>query len=96
MIYVEHLWTKILSLAITAMLMTRELWALATTHLLTGLTVLSGIQANWFDALDNDKDGCVDGVRDANGICQPIDSANNVIENPGDCLRSAITTIQLP
>jgi hypothetical protein len=47
----------------------------------TGLTVLSGIQANWFDALDNDKDGCVDGVRDANGVCQPIDSANNVIES---------------
>jgi hypothetical protein len=47
----------------------------------TGLTVRTGIKPILFDGLDNDKDGCVDGVRDANGICQPNDSATNTFEN---------------
>jgi hypothetical protein len=27
--------------------------------------------ADYFDGKDNDRDGCVDGIRDANGVCQP-------------------------
>lgn len=34
-----------------------------------GIRMLKGPTATLFDGLDNDKDGCVDGVRDANGIC---------------------------
>jgi hypothetical protein len=47
----------------------------------TGLTVRTGIKPILYDFLDNDKDGCVDGVRDTNGICQPNDSATNTFEN---------------
>lgn len=47
----------------------------------TGLTVLSGMQTSTFDGLDNDKDGCVDGVRDSNGVCQPINAAANIVES---------------
>ncbi len=46
----------------------------------TGVVVLNGIATNKLDGIDNDKDGCLDGVRDANGVCQPIDVANNRIE----------------
>jgi hypothetical protein len=37
-----------------------------------GLTILNGLKVDYYDGLDNDKDGCVDGVRDTNGLCQPI------------------------
>jgi hypothetical protein len=37
-----------------------------------GLTILNGLKVDYYDGLDNDKDGCVDGVRDVNGFCQPI------------------------
>jgi hypothetical protein len=46
----------------------------------TGMTVLSGVATSGPDGLDNDKDGCVDGVRDANGNCVVINAAQNIIE----------------
>ncbi|MFN3951506.1 MAG: hypothetical protein ACK4KT_03770 [Thermaurantimonas sp.] len=38
-----------------------------------GLDFFQGPFADYFDGIDNDRDGCVDGVRDDFGICQPED-----------------------
>lgn len=46
----------------------------------TGLVVRQGINTLYYDGLDNNKDGCIDGVRDTNGVCVPIDTANGVFE----------------
>lgn len=35
-----------------------------------GFDFFQGPFADYFDGLDNDRDGCIDGVRDDNGICQ--------------------------
>jgi hypothetical protein len=56
-------------------------WGFGLNPPITGLTVRTGIRPNIYDGIDNDKDGCVDGVRDTNGICQPNDSATNTFEN---------------
>ncbi|WP_417593192.1 T9SS type A sorting domain-containing protein [Owenweeksia hongkongensis] len=44
-----------------------------------GMRMLQGPPAPLFDGLDNDKDGCIDGVRDANGNCV-TESLNGVRE----------------
>lgn len=45
-----------------------------------GLTVRTGIRAKAYDGIDNDKDGCVDGIRDAQGNCIPENYGMNNIE----------------
>lgn len=40
-----------------------------------GFDFFQGPFADYFDGLDNDRDGCVDGVRDDNGNCVPEDVA---------------------
>lgn len=47
-----------------------------------GIRMLQGPPADYFDGIDNDKDGCVDGVRDANGNC--------ISENPATGVREQI------
>lgn len=47
-----------------------------------GIRILQGPPADYFDGIDNDKDGCIDGVRDANGNC--------IAENPATGLREQI------
>lgn len=44
-----------------------------------GLRILKGPPADLFDGMDNDKDGCVDGVL-LNGICQPENTASGIRE----------------
>ena len=46
-----------------------------------GMVVLSGLPTSSADGLDNDKDGCVDGVLDKNGNCQPINASTNIVES---------------
>lgn len=45
-----------------------------------GLRLLKGPPADYFDGIDNDKDGCVDGIRDANGNCIPEDPNQKIRE----------------
>ena len=40
----------------------------------------TGPVADIFNGLDDDRDGCIDGVRDANGNCQPEDSVSGIRE----------------
>lgn len=47
-----------------------------------GIRLLKGPPAPYFDGIDNDKDGCIDGVRNANGIC--------INENPATGVREQI------
>ncbi|MGB0176500.1 MAG: hypothetical protein ACPF9D_05000, partial [Owenweeksia sp.] len=44
-----------------------------------GVRILKGPTADLFDGVDNDKDGCVDGVL-INGICQPENAAAGIRE----------------
>ena len=44
------------------------------------LRMLQGPPADYFDGTDNDMDGCIDGVRDANGFCQNEDPTTGVRE----------------
>jgi len=46
-----------------------------------GVVVLRGQATKKPDIIDNDKDGCIDAVRDAFGNCQPISVANNIFEH---------------
>lgn len=46
----------------------------------SGTVLIQGPEADYFDGLDNDWDGCVDGVLDSNGICVQEDSTNNIRE----------------
>lgn len=46
----------------------------------TGIRILKGPLADYFDGIDNDKDGCVDAVRDANGNCIAEDPATGIRE----------------
>ncbi len=45
-----------------------------------GFDFFQGPFADYFDGLDNDRDGCVDGVRNDEGICVPEDPATGVNE----------------
>ena len=45
-----------------------------------GLDFFQGPFADYFDGVDNDRDGCVDGVRDDFGICQPENPALGINE----------------
>ncbi len=45
-----------------------------------GLRMIQGPPADYFDGIDNDRDGCIDGVRDANGNCIPENPATGVRE----------------
>lgn len=47
-----------------------------------GIRMLQGPPAPYFDGIDNDKDGCIDGVRNASGTCIP--------ENPSTGVREKI------
>ncbi len=40
----------------------------------------TGPMADIFDGIDNERDGCIDGVRDAMGVCQPENLATGVRE----------------
>lgn len=44
------------------------------------LRMLKGPPADYFDGIDNDKDGCVDGIN-VNGICQTEDPASGIREH---------------
>lgn len=46
-----------------------------------GFRLIDGPPADYFDAIDNDKDGCIDGVRDANGFCQAEDPNTGINEH---------------
>lgn len=46
-----------------------------------GLRILQGPPAPYFDGIDNDKDGCIDGVRGANGGCIPENQSTGVREH---------------
>lgn len=51
------------------------------TNLATcGVRMLTGPPADIADGIDNDKDGCIDAVRDANGNCIPESQANGLRE----------------
>lgn len=45
-----------------------------------GFDFFQGPFADYFDGIDNDRDGCVDGVRDENGICQTEDPVTGINE----------------
>ncbi len=45
-----------------------------------GLRMIQGPSADYFDGIDNDRDGCLDAVRDANGNCIPENPATGVRE----------------
>lgn len=45
-----------------------------------GIRMLQGPPADYFDGIDNDKDGCIDGIRAANGNCIPENPATGVRE----------------
>lgn len=45
-----------------------------------GLRMLQGPPADYFDGIDNDRDGCIDGVIDANGLCQAEDPSAGINE----------------
>ncbi len=42
---------------------------------------LKGPDAPYFDAIDNDRDGCIDGIIDPNGNCVPEDPASGINEH---------------
>ncbi len=46
-----------------------------------GLRIFKGPPADYFDALDNNMDGCIDGIRDANGNCIAEDSILGIREH---------------
>jgi hypothetical protein len=46
-----------------------------------GIRIIEGPEADPFDGQDNDKDGCVDGVRQSNGNCLAEDPANDIVEH---------------
>lgn len=50
----------------------------------SGVRILKGPPADYFDGVDNDKDGCIDGIRDSLGNCQT--------ENPSTGLREHYKT----
>ncbi len=45
-----------------------------------GIRMIQGPPADYFNGIDDDRDGCLDAVRDANGICQPEDPATGIRE----------------
>lgn len=45
-----------------------------------GFDFFQGPFADYFDGIDNDRDGCVDAVRDDEGVCIPEDPATGVNE----------------
>lgn len=45
-----------------------------------GFDFFQGPFADYFDGLDNDRDGCVDGVRDSLGLCQSENEAAGINE----------------
>lgn len=45
-----------------------------------GFDFFQGPFADYFDGLDNDRDGCIDGLRDSLGICQNEDPATGLNE----------------
>lgn len=45
-----------------------------------GFDFFQGPFADYFDGIDNDRDGCVDGVRDASGVCQGENPATGLNE----------------
>lgn len=45
-----------------------------------GMVTLKGMRANLFDGIDNDQDGCIDGVRDINGNCIAEDPNQGINE----------------
>jgi len=45
-----------------------------------GFDFFQGPFADYFDGRDNDRDGCIDGVRDANGVCIPENPVTGVNE----------------
>lgn len=45
-----------------------------------GIRLLQGPPADYFDFFDNDRDGCLDGVKDGNGICQGEDPIAGINE----------------
>lgn len=46
-----------------------------------GIRMLQGPPADYFDGMDNDRDGCIDGVRDANGFCQSENPTTGINED---------------
>ncbi|WP_417589277.1 hypothetical protein [Owenweeksia hongkongensis] len=45
-----------------------------------GFDFFQGPFADYFDGLDNDRDGCIDGIRDSLGLCQDEDRAAGINE----------------
>ncbi len=72
-----------------------------------GIALLEGPPADYFDGEDNDRDGCVDGVRNSSGMCIAEDpsqgirekwamSSSNYFESPATTLNPLFIGPQVP